>query len=285
MIDRRKQRVPRTATQSKSKKSIPLVSANGSAAKDGLVSDLGTGQPLRLDTNNPPEVPRLGSGEGRIAGEKLLVADILVVDCVSASGIHSVLALLDGLRVEAVSFVGDLQQYLHGLTTEGPCAVLCVACSKNNASRDLVDVTLRSLVSQPLLVVDECFDADFGHLLLEHGALDYLDGRNLSSATLHRRSEWAILRNGPRAPTSAPWRDHAVDGDQSELRRIYAGLPPRQREVLDLLLKRLPAKQIARRLGISVKTVHAQLASLRSKFQAASSQDLIILVLGALYRE
>ncbi|MDA1055482.1 MAG: LuxR C-terminal-related transcriptional regulator [Planctomycetota bacterium] len=134
-------------------------------------------------------------------------------------------------------------------------------------------------------MIDECFDDDYGRLLLGRGTLDYLDAQNLISADLHRHIEWAILRNGHRAPTLVPPRIHAADGDQSELGRIYEGLPPRQREVLDLLLKRLPAKRIAQRLGISVKTVHAQLATLRDKFQAASSPDLIILVLRALYEE
>lgn len=143
-----------------------------------------------------------------MAGQKLLVADILVVDCASVSGIHAVLALLDGLRVEAVSSVGDLQQQqnLQGLKSEGPCAVLCVACSRHDESRGLVDETLRSVGSQPLLVVDEYFDHDFGHLLLERAALDYLDAENLIAEELHRRIEWAILRNGHRATAAVtPW--------------------------------------------------------------------------------
>lgn len=286
MVDRRKQRVPRTATDSKSKKSNPIERASGSAAKQDLVSNLGPGQRSRLDRKALAEPPRVGSGAGNIAGQELPTAEILLVDCGSDAGVHSVIALLDGLRVAAVSSVSELQQHLLlGMKTEGPCAVLCTTCSRDDESRGLVDKSLRSVGSKPFLVIDECFDDDYGHLLLERGALDYLDGRNLSSEKLSRRIEWAILRNWHRVPTLSPLRDHAADGDQSDLRRTYERLPPRQREVLDLLLGRQTAKQIARRLGINVKSVHGQLAKLRIKFGADSSQDLIIVVLRALYQE
>ncbi|MDA1052251.1 MAG: sigma factor-like helix-turn-helix DNA-binding protein [Planctomycetota bacterium] len=214
------------------------------------------------------------------------MAEILVVDCGSDSGIQSVLLdLLAGLRVEVVRSVGELQQRLPDLTTDGPCAVLCVACSADNESRGVVDETLRSVGSMPVLVIDESLDHDYGHRLIRQGVQDYLSDENVSTEELHLRIEYAILRNGHRAPALPPPRVHTADVDQSEVRRIYKGLPPRQQEVLDLYLGRQTAKQIARRLGISVKTVHSQLARLRSKFSADSSPELIIVVLGALQQQ
>ncbi len=283
MVDRRNQRVRPTPTQSKAKRSVASGAASGLAAKDGLATTRGTRR--RLDTNSASEPTRLGRDEAKVDGKKWFAPDIVVVDCGGISGTHSVLALLEGLRGEAVGSVGDLQQRLQDIKTDGPCAVLCVACSGDQESRCLVDETLRSVGSMPILVIDERFDDDYGHLLLERGALDYLDGRKLGSVKLQRDIEWAILRNGHRAPPLPLRRDHAAAVDHSEVRRIYKGLPTRQREVLDLYLGRQTAKQIARRLGSSVKTVHSQLASVRGKFSARSSQDMIIVVLGALCQE
>lgn len=286
MVDRRNQRVRPTPTQSKPKpkSSVASGAASGLAAKDGLATTRGTG--CRLDTNSASEPTRLGRDEASVGGKKWFAPDIVVVDCGSESGIHSVLALLAGLQVEAVGSVSALEQRLQDLKPQGPCALLCIARSADAASRVLVDELLRIIDSRPVLVIDECFEDDYGSLLIECGVLDYLEAANLSSMKLHRRIEWAILRNGHRAPKLPSSQEHVVEeGQTTELARVYECLPPRQRKILDLLLNRVPAKQIARRLAISVKTVHAQLAILRDKFEAASSQDLIIVVLRGLYQE
>lgn len=164
----------------------------------------------------------------------------------------------------------------------GKCAVLCVACSNQNASRDLVDETLRSLGSKPVLVVDECFDDDYGHLLLERGVLDYLDARNLSSAKLHRRIEWAILRNGHRATAAVMPSNNGIADDRhdaSEYRQIIDSLGSRMRQVLELLATGMTAKQIASKLSTSPKTVWNQLADLRLRFGVNSNHALGLLVL------
>ena len=217
-----------------------------------------------------------------------MAADILLIDCGSASGTQHMVSLLAGLRVEVIDSPGTLQERLQDLKTAGPLAVLCLACSQHDESRHLVDATLANVRSKPVIVIDECFDDAYGRLLFVHGVQNYLDVRGLSSEELHRSIEAAVLRNEHRPSALANrWNHIIADGgrDLSELRQILEDLPPREREVLDLLLGRLAPKQIARRLGTRVKTVHGQLASLRAKFEAASTPDLIILVLDAMYQE
>lgn len=213
------------------------------------------------------------------------MADVMVVDCGSNSGIQPVLVLLDGLQVKAVSSVGDHEQHLQGLKADEPCAVICVACSRHDESRGLVDETLRSVGSRPVLVIDECFDNDYAHLLLERGVQDYLDVEKLSSEKLHRDIEWAILRNRHRLTTLLLRQEHAAENNQSELRRIYDGLPPRERQVLELLATGLTPKKIACKLGTRPKTVWNPIANIRVRFDVNSNHALALLVLQRIQKE
>jgi DNA-binding CsgD family transcriptional regulator len=145
-----------------------------------------------------------------------------------------------------------------------------------------VDETRRRVGSRPVLVIDECFDGDYGHVLLERGSQDYLGAENLSSEELQRCIEWAILRNGHLATAAAIPSDHGIaDGSHgaSEYQQILNSLGPRARQVLELLATGLPPKQIAMKLGTSPKTVWNQLADLRLRFDVTSNHALSVLVL------
>lgn len=207
------------------------------------------------------------------------MADILVVDCGSIAGTGQVLGLLDGFSVTVLRANGEMQGLSARTKTDAPCAVLCTVSSRQKESRVLVEELLQIAGSKPVLVIDERFDDDYGRSLLDRGALDYLDRDFLDLSKLHRRIDWAVLRNGHRSPRSPSATQESTNDDSRAFQRIYKCLPQRQREILDLLLQRLPTKKIAKRLGISPKTVHSHLANLRCKFGAASSQDLLIVLL------
>jgi DNA-binding CsgD family transcriptional regulator len=109
--------------------------------------------------------------------------------------------------------------------------------------------------------------------------LDYLDGANLSAAKLLRRIEWAVIRNGHRLPGSDPRTGNTADRDRKSLerRQTLDGLPPRERQVLELLASGLTPKQIAARCGTRSKTVWTQLAKLRFRFNVNSNHALSVL--------
>jgi len=89
-----------------------------------------------------------------------------------------------------------------------------------------------------------------GYLLKDADADDVLDGIRAVSrgeSPLHPRAARALL--GARRPTGVQGPD------------AVAGLTPREREVLGLVAAGLANKQIARRLGISDRTVKAHLTS------------------------
>lgn len=57
--------------------------------------------------------------------------------------------------------------------------------------------------------------------------------------------------------------------------RIVSGLPPRLRQVLDLLLEGEGEKQVATRLGISRSTVHEYVVNLYRRFDVSSRAELL----------
>jgi RNA polymerase sigma factor (sigma-70 family) len=78
--------------------------------------------------------------------------------------------------------------------------------------------------------------------------------------------------------------DQAIEYDQkqlkrhlkeSEIKRNYNSLTPREREVFDLLVEGLMNKEIAERLGTTDATIKVHKARVMEKMQANSLQELV----------
>jgi RNA polymerase sigma factor (sigma-70 family) len=65
------------------------------------------------------------------------------------------------------------------------------------------------------------------------------------------------------------------DAETRELERRLRTLTPREREVLPLVVRGLPNKQIASRLGTSLQTIKVHRARVMAKMQAGSLADLV----------
>jgi DNA-binding NarL/FixJ family response regulator len=65
------------------------------------------------------------------------------------------------------------------------------------------------------------------------------------------------------------------------VRRRISELPPRQSQVLDLLIRGYAPKQIAGSLGIRWNTVRNHIVKLRARFGAESTVELVILTVRA----
>ena len=81
----------------------------------------------------------------------------------------------------------------------------------------------------------------------------------------------------------APLNHEAVDW--ADVFQRYRKLPPRERQVLDLVIGRRSQKQIASELQISHATVRNHVASIKQRFSAPTLPDLAILITGALFEE
>jgi len=73
------------------------------------------------------------------------------------------------------------------------------------------------------------------------------------------------------------WNDRAYEErlERATLQIRVASLTPREREVFELVTEGEPNKVIARRLGISFRTVELHRAHIVEKLQAKSLSDLI----------
>jgi DNA-binding NarL/FixJ family response regulator len=64
---------------------------------------------------------------------------------------------------------------------------------------------------------------------------------------------------------------------------VYHGLPPCQRQIVDLLIGRLEPKQIAYELDITVSTVRTQLQTVRKKLAVESNHEVALIIANALF--
>lgn len=91
---------------------------------------------------------------------------------------------------------------------------------------------------------------------------------------LHLLRQAALRRRADEAQRLAGTRERALEeqlGDSAEL----AVLTPRQKEVLQLIAEGLSTKQIADRLGLSVKTIEAHRANLMDRLQIHDVPGLV----------
>ncbi len=125
----------------------------------------------------------------------------------------------------------------------------------------------------PVVVLTAYGDVATAVRALKAGAVEFLEKPYADDVLL------SVLRSA--LERDATRRAEAVR--QAEVRERLALLTPREREVLDLIARGRPNKQIALELGVSFKTVEAHRARIMTKMQAECLADLLrmVLTLGA----
>jgi DNA-binding CsgD family transcriptional regulator len=85
-----------------------------------------------------------------------------------------------------------------------------------------------------------------------------------------------LLSHIPRCVGIARWalRRGEMGREHSEIEFMLAGLTPKQREVLDLLIEHKTSKEIARQLGISPHTVDQRIQFAKEKLGANSRSEV-----------
>ncbi len=190
----------------------------------------------------------------------------------------------------SVASIDELRELLNG-EAERCRAILGIGRSRGEAGRKWLTRLAEFALERPVVVVDESYDERFGEGLVEQGVQDYLDVSCLERDQLLRVVSWSILRQAHR-PTIKPIH-HTMepdprlamqaDRDWNEIYRVYRELPPREREVAELLINGRDPKQIARQLRLRWTTVRNYIAKLKQRFQTESTQQLVILIVRALY--
>lgn len=187
----------------------------------------------------------------------LLADDHLVV----RTGLSQLLESLDDIEVVGAAADGDEAV---AMATEHQPEVVLMDLSMPGT--DGVEATRRIVSSQPgtrVVVFTSFSDRERILEALDAGAIGYLL-KDAEPDEIHRGIQAAARGESPLAPKAA----HALISARTE-RKPSSTLTDREREVLILLAQGMANKQIARRLGISEKTVKAHLTNVFQRIGVA----------------
>jgi FixJ family two-component response regulator len=121
----------------------------------------------------------------------------------------------------------------------------------------------------PVIIVTGHGDVPMAVRAMKAGAYDFVE-KPYNNALMLERIQSAIAFDLDNRKEQERLRD---------VQERIASLTPREREVLELVLRSHANKTIADKLGISIKTVELHRANLMAKMQAGSSTELVRLAL------
>jgi RNA polymerase sigma factor (sigma-70 family) len=120
-------------------------------------------------------------------------------------------------------------------------------------------------VSIPIVFISAHADVSTAVKAMKAGAVDFLE------KPLRAQEVLAAVQ----AAMERPEGRRLAQETSAEIQGLMARLTPREREVLGLIMAGLSNKEMARKLGVSPKTIEAQRAKLYTKMRADSLADLV----------
>ena len=170
------------------------------------------------------------------------------------------------LRVEtyasAQSFIDDYDSAMSG------CLVLDVRMP-GMSGIELQERLAAQRIRIPIIFITGHGDVQMAVRAVQAGAFDFVE-KPFNDQDLLDRIQRAIAHD-------AGQRGKAEQ--RSQLKALFAGLTPREREVLDLVVEGLSNKAVANALGLSAKTVEVHRAKVMEKLHARSISDLVKLAM------
>ena len=194
-------------------------------------------------------------------------ATVFVVD--DNGGVRkSLRALLEsaGLAVETYA---SGEEFLAAYDPERPgCLVLDVRL-RSSSGLDLQDELRRRKAILPIIVLTGYGDVQTSVRALKAGAFDFLQKPAPPTVLLERIGAAIDFDHQARAATT----------DRAAISERLAHLPPREREVMELLMAGKPSKEIAAALHVSVRTVEGHRRMVLLKVNVSSAAQLVRTVL------
>jgi len=166
------------------------------------------------------------------------------------------------LRVETFS---SAQAFLDGYDSSKPgCLVLDVRMP-GMSGLDLQERLAARRIHVPIIFITGHGDVQMAVRAVQSGAFDFVEKPFNDQDLLDRIQKAITFDAGQRVR----------DAQRMQLRSLFAGLTPREREVLDLVVEGMSNKAIANSLGLSAKTVEVHRAKVMEKMHARSVSDLV----------
>ncbi|MBY0337908.1 MAG: response regulator [Acetobacteraceae bacterium] len=172
-----------------------------------------------------------------------------------------------GLRTSCHASAEDL--LAAGVPPDSTCVLADVRLGAGMDGVELIEALRRRGVGTPVVVITGHADVPLAVRAMRAGAADFIE-----KPFEPERLLGAVAEAGSR-------RDDVGEGEAGQARARLALLTPREREVLDLLVAGDANKVVARRLGISPRTVETHRASIMEKLGSRSFAETVRLALRA----
>ena len=167
-----------------------------------------------------------------------------------------------GLRVQGWA---DAQQFLSGFDREAIGAVVLDVRMPGMGGLALLDALRESGVDQPAVMLTGHGTVEMCRRAFKSGAAEFLE-KPVDDEALLEAVQAAVRTHS---------RSRERDNADRAARERFARLSEREREVLALVIEGLTAKQIARRLELSPRTVETHRAHLSEKLEVESLAQLV----------
>lgn len=181
------------------------------------------------------------------------------------AAVRDALGLLLSLHGYRTAFFADAEAFLRAWS---PALRGCMLLDIRMPGMDglTLQKTLRERGCRlPVLVITGHGDVDSAREAFRADAVDFLE-KPLREAQLVAAIEEAFLRQA---------RDSRAGPAHADYARRHASLTPREGEVMQLVVAGRHNREIARDLGISVRTVEVHKARMMEKLQAPTVADLV----------
>ena len=207
----------------------------------------------------------------------VLDQDLLVENTVESSDIPTIFVIDDDVSVreslEALIYsagwrpqtFASAQEFLGKARVDGPC---CLLLDMQLSGLNGLELQKRVAAEQPDIPI--IFMTGYGDVpttvqAMKAGAFEFLT-KPLSETVL-----LDAIRDAIGYSIVARFGEMGLE----RLRKSYALLSPREREIMELVVAGLSNKEVAGRLGISIITVKAHRGKVMGKMNAASLADLV----------
>lgn len=169
-----------------------------------------------------------------------------------------------GLQAAGFSCVKD---FLERFDPAQPCCVVLDVRMPGESGLDLQEHLARLNVRIPIIFITGHGDIPMSVRAMKGGAVDFLEKPFHDQALLD--AIHGALAQG------AKWRQ--AESDRADARARLTTLTPREREVLELVVKGLANKQIAARLGTGEQNIKLHRGRVMIKMRADSVAQLVLL--------
>ncbi len=162
------------------------------------------------------------------------------------------------------------ERFLAAFRVDWPGCVLLDMRMPGMSGLDCLREMKKREILPPVIMVTGHADVELAVQAMKDGALDFLE-KPVSVPRVLEVVRGAVERS---------MAEFGMRRNRAKLKRRLATLTPRERQVLDRIVRGEINKAVAKRLGISEKTIEVHRARVMSKLDAKSLADLIRIVRG-----